>query len=94
MVDKPSSPHPSTPSQGPTQGPEEAKKKTKPFTYHGGQIVAKPMTFLGMHFDKEQAQKLWNILTQNICNAINKDKDRAIKAIRKLRADADENPQD
>jgi hypothetical protein len=43
-----------------------------------------PMTWLGMKFDEEQTKKLWNIITQNICNQINADKQKAIAAIRKM----------
>ena len=43
------------------------------------------MTFLGMYFDADQAKKLWNVIIQSINNQIQKDNDRALKAIKKLK---------
>lgn len=51
----------------------------------------KPLNWLGMHFDEEQTKKLWDTITQTIGNQINHDKAKALEALKKLRADNDEN---
>jgi hypothetical protein len=43
---------------------------------------AKPLTFLGMHFDSQESKKLWTILEQSIARQIQKDKDKAIQALK------------
>lgn len=84
MVDKPnmdpkiggpSGPQPSTPPKG-----SEAKA-------NGSGWNPPPLSWLGMKFDEAQTKKLWNMITQNICNQINADKQKAIEAIRKMNPD-------
>ncbi len=90
MVEKPTDPKftpPPSSGGGIPQGP--AKASNSPPQYQGGQLTAKPMTFLGMYFDSDQAKKLWGIFIQMINTQISKDKEKAIAAIRKLRDDQD-----
>lgn len=86
MVDKTNPASSQPPGSNPTQG---ADSKGPNVSYKGGQIQAKPLDWLGMHFTGEEAQKLWNIIIQTVSSQINKDKEKAIKAIKKLRADND-----
>ncbi|MES2273426.1 MAG: hypothetical protein V4487_04485 [Chlamydiota bacterium] len=83
MVDKP---HMDPKTKPPVDGGVKSSESTTGTPhYKGGQIEAKPMTFLGMQFTGAEAQKLWNVIIQTVNSQISKDKDRAIKAIRKLR---------
>ncbi|MEN9655045.1 MAG: hypothetical protein RL235_1157 [Chlamydiota bacterium] len=75
---------PNTP-QSPIAKPSASGKEPKAFTYHGGQVAAKSMTFLGMHFDSKEAQKLWNVLIQNLNREIQKDQAKSVKALKKMR---------
>ena len=50
-----------------------------------GNVSAKPMTFLGMHFTGPEAEKLWNIMIRQIGAQIQHEQARALKALRKLR---------
>lgn len=43
------------------------------------------MTFLGMYFNSEEATKLWTILIQNISHEIDRDTQKSVEAIRKMR---------
>jgi hypothetical protein len=70
-----------------SQGPGEKSKSPADWN-------PKPMTWLGMHFDVDQTKKLWNIISQNIGDQINREKQRALKAIRRLRKLNDTNPSD
>lgn len=70
---------PSTPP--PTDATEH--KKGPPPRY--GEMTAKPMTFLGMHFTGPEAQKLWETIMQQINSQIQHEQARALKAMRKLR---------
>jgi hypothetical protein len=82
MVHTPPTPPPTGP--GSPQGPHaEAPRPAKKGGFH-----YKPMTFLGMHFNSDQATKLWQAVIQMLNSAIQKDKERAVKALRKLRGDA------
>lgn len=82
MVDKPHVGPKGTPSSSP-QPPETAQKPPKTFPQKGA-VSAHPMTFLGMQFTGKEAQELWNVLIQTISRAIQDDQDRAVKAIKKL----------
>lgn len=71
--------------------PDAESSKTQPKTafddsqkHHGW---AKPMHWLGMDFTAEQAKQLWNIISQSISTQIQKEQQKAIKALRKLRSD-------
>lgn len=77
---EPSSVNPSQP-QGPTppQGDHPATGKGA-----GAGWDPKPLHWLGMSFDADQTKKLWNIISQNIANQINHDKQKAIEAIKKM----------
>jgi hypothetical protein len=55
----------------------------------GKGIKAKPMHFLGMYFNSEQASQLWQVIIQAVGREIDKEKTKMIKAIRKMRPDAD-----
>lgn len=79
---------PIDPSKNPVHKPpnlagETHSPKSPPPAY--GKITAKPMTFLGMHFTGPEAEKLWNVITKQVCSAIQKQQARALKALRKLR---------
>ncbi|MBS0625081.1 MAG: hypothetical protein JSS32_03435 [Verrucomicrobia bacterium] len=71
-------PNPVNPS-GPSQ-PSSPEQKGPAHAAHGG-IKAEPFTFLGMHFDQEQAQKFWTILVQDMGRVINKQTKEGIRAI-------------
>lgn len=103
MVDKtggPTPPHPHGPhgsdsSKGPKGPQEPTSKGSSGIHYKGGQIEAKPMTFLGMYFDADQAKKLWNTIIQAINNQIQKDNDKALKALKRLKkTEQGEDPDD
>lgn len=87
MVDKPIDPSHLPKPQGPTpsQGPDKSEKV--PAYFSKGKWHAKPMTWLGMHFTSDEATKLWNVIVQAVGSAINKDKAKALKALKKLRGD-------
>ena len=84
MVDMPTNP---PPVGGPT-GPNEEQKVNIPVPGKG--FKAKPMTFLGMYFNSEQASQLWQTVIQTINSQIDKDKAKALKALRKLRGDQED----
>lgn len=88
MVDSPSSPPPVNPNvpQGVQQPGDAAQDSGKTFT-------TKPLKFLGMSFDSEQAAKLWQAIIQMVNSQIQKDKEAAIKAIRNFGKDEDEKEQ-
>ena len=48
------------------------------------------MHFLGMYFNSEDAAKLWQSVIQTVNREIEKDKQKAIKAIRNFGKDSDE----
>lgn len=86
--------HGSHPAKGPTKGSPQKSQGTEGADkahgsagvhYKGGQIQAKPMTFLGMYFDADEAKKLWTIISNTINNQISHDQARALKAIKKLK---------
>lgn len=71
----------SGPSPSSAEGPSASGSSQKgPWKFH-----AKPMTFLGMYFDSEEATKLWTILLQNFSREIERDTQKAVAAIRKMR---------
>ena len=84
-------PNPVNPS-----GPHEPQGPTKPETPHhsAGGFKVKPMTFLGMHFDADQSKKFWGIIIQSVNGQIQKDKDKALKALKKLGAEGDSDSDD
>ena len=84
MVEKTSSTPP--PGGDKTHSPQGPNKKgtEEGVHYEKGKVKAEPMTWLGMQFTADQAQKLWNIIIQTVNDQISKDKDKAIKAIKKL----------
>ena len=67
-------------------GASAHKHKTPSIEYE--KISAKPMTFLGMHFTGPEAEKLWDVLIQQINSQIQHEQARALKALRKLRKDS------
>jgi hypothetical protein len=67
------------------QGSDAPAKKGAYAGYRHGQITAKPLNWLGMHFTAPEAQKLWTAIMQQLNTQIKHDQDRAIKAIKKLR---------
>lgn len=75
------------PTGGPNapQGPHLPEEKN-PVSQKG--FKAKPMTFLGMYFDSENATKLWQSIIQTVNREIEKDKAKALEALRKLREDS------
>lgn len=79
MVNTPSTPPPTGPiiPQG-AQHPED-----KSLTSAKG-FEAKPMTFLGMYFDSKEATKLWQGIIKTIGDEIERDKQKAIKAIKEF----------
>ena len=60
-----------------------AHKKGPPPKY--GEMTAKPLTFLGMHFTGPEAEKLWNTILQQVNSQIQHEQARALKAMRKLK---------
>lgn len=73
-----------TPPKNPDQPAAPAAQGSTPRP-KGENFFARPMTFLGMKFTGPEAQKLWNIIIQNINSAIQKAQDRAMKALQKLK---------
>lgn len=80
MVNTPSTPPPTGPSN-----PQGAQHVDDKIQVPGKGFEAKPMTFLGMHFDSKEATKLWQVIIQSVNREIEKDKEKAIKAIRDFR---------
>ncbi len=74
--------HPKEPS---THSTDQSAKIPKHFESQYQKIVAKPMTFLGMHFNAKEAGQLWNAIIQQVNSQIQHEQKRALKAIRKLR---------
>ena len=83
MVDMPTTP-PSDPSS-----PHKAEKTEPKIQVPGRGFKAKPMTFLGMHFNAKEATQLWQVIIQTLNREIEKDKEKALKALRKLREDSE-----
>lgn len=79
----PSVPPPGAEPSAPGQNDPE---KNKP---HGKGFHAKPMTWMGMHFDSEQATKLWQVIIQSVNREISQMKEKSIKALKKLRKSAE-----
>jgi len=79
MVEKSHGPPPPGP-KGPS--PSDHKPHTP-----GEGFRPKPMTFLGMHFNSKQAEKLWQIIIQNVGREIDKLKAKSLKAIRRMGPD-------
>ena len=77
MVSKPDMNPDNTPIKGPTPPPADAAAPSKTWT-------PKPLTWLGMTFDSQQTKQLWSTISQSIGQAIQKDKERAVEAIKKL----------
>jgi hypothetical protein len=77
MVSKPNMNPDNTPIKGPTPSPADAETPSKTWT-------PKPLTWLGMSFDAQQTKQLWSTISQSIGQAIQKDKERAVEAIKKL----------
>lgn len=77
-------------AQPPKPGMESSKTQPKT-AFNASQKKhegwAKPMHWLGMDFTAEQAKQLWTIISQSISTQIQKEQQRAIKALRKLRSD-------
>jgi hypothetical protein len=82
-------PHLPRPQAAPAAPPPDAvargvdEQQKKGFEY-------KPMTFLGMYFNSDEAKKLWQIIIQNISQQISKDQARALAAIKKLNPEKNE----
>ncbi len=72
--------HPKHPSTESTE-----TKLPKKFQSAYEKVIAKPMTFLGMHFTAKEAGQLWNAIIQQINSSIQHEQKRAIKALRKIR---------
>ena len=86
MVDKPHfDPKATHSTSGNT--PKTGSKDDTPAVHYGkgGEVDAKPMTFLGMHFNSDEAKQLWNILIQSLNSQISKEKDKALAALKKLK---------
>jgi hypothetical protein len=85
MVNMPSSPPPINPNapQGPQQPEDNAQVPGKGFK-------AKPLEFLGMYFNSEEATKLWQSVIQLVNREIEKDKAKSIKAIKNFSKDQDD----
>ena len=56
----------------------------------GRGFKAKPMHFLGMDFNSEEAGKLWQTVIQSLNQEISKDKQKAIKAIQEFNKDSED----
>ncbi len=54
----------------------------------------KPLNWMGMSFNSEQTKQLWSVISQTIAQAIQKDRDRAVAAIKKLGKSTDPDNQD
>lgn len=50
-----------------------------------GSFEYKPMTFLGMQFNADEAKKLWTVILQNVSLQIEKEKAHSLKALKKLK---------
>lgn len=74
---------PTKPPNVPQAASATPHKKGPPPQY--GKMTAKPMTFLGMHFTGPEAEKLWNVMIQQINNQLQHEQARALKALRKLK---------
>lgn len=48
---------------------------------------AEPMTFLGMYFNSDDATKLWQQIIQSVGKQIDKEKAKALKAIKNFGKD-------
>lgn len=66
------------------QGPEKPSQGTPAW------VPGKPMEFLGMKFSPEEAGRLWQAVIQLVSREIEKDKENALKALRKLREDQEQ----
>jgi len=88
MVEKPNI-GPNNPMKGPTPTPDADSPAAPKKAWN-----PKPLTWMGMTFDVEQTRQLWNTITQSIGQAIQKDKDRAVQASRKLRKSTDPDDDD
>lgn len=76
MPNTPSTPpvNPNAP-QGPQQPDDNIQVPGKGFT-------AKPMHWLGMDFNSDEATKLWQTVIQMVNREIERDKQKALKTIR------------
>jgi hypothetical protein len=79
MVHMPTTPPPVGPgspqgAQSPAQPPDEKN-----------QLFDKPFTFLGMKFDSKDAAKLWQAIFQAVGHEIDKDKQKMVETLRKIR---------
>lgn len=85
MVHTPSSTPPINPNapQGPQKPEKESSGAEKGFH-------AKPLTFLGMYFNSEDAGKLWQTIIQAIGREIEKEKAKAVKRIRSFGKEEDQ----
>lgn len=82
MVSKPNM-NPNDPIHGPKPPqPSEPASPTKAWN-------PKPLHWMGMTFDAEQTKQLWNTISQSIGQAIERDKKRALEALKKLRKSTD-----
>ena len=80
MVSKPNMNPDNTPIKGPTPLPlrrllNSSLQYLEP---------PNPLTWLGMSFDAKQTKQLWSTISQSIGQAIQRDKERAVEAIKKL----------
>ncbi len=71
----------------PSSGSDSTPSSSEPdfSSKHKGTFKAPSMTFLGMYFNSEEATKLWTILIQNISHEIDRDTQKSVEAIRKMR---------
>ena len=85
MVNSPTSPPPINPNapQGSPQTGDDSKVPAAGFK-------TKPMHWLGMDFTAEQSAKLWQSIIQSVNSEIQKDKDKSIKAMKKIGNDSDD----
>jgi hypothetical protein len=82
MVGSSSTPPPTGPAS--PQGTPQPHEKSE-----GKGYKAKPMHFLGMNFDSKEAGQLWKVICQQVSAAIQKENDRAMKALKKLGKSSD-----
>jgi hypothetical protein len=73
----PVSPDPSHVNPSVTPSPAEPSQPSMT-----GSFQFQPMTFLGMSFDADQTKKLWDCILKKVSDQINKDNEKAKKAIR------------
>ncbi len=95
MVDGPTPPVP--PGSGPG-GPSDPSGPAGPSGAAGADPTkgklpgkgfhAKPMVWMKMHFNSDQATKLWQIIIQTVNTQIGKDKAKALKALQKMKKSA------